>query len=102
MRNHSLLLALLLLPVAGQSRPEPQVQAAADAVITKTDQARSVIADAKRAALNIDNDFQRGLVLDQIGATEAKTGNFSWPEGTRAADRCCPLAGPNCEGVPPP
>jgi tetratricopeptide (TPR) repeat protein len=35
---------------------------------------RAVLARAKSAALKIRNDFQRGMVLEEIGAAEAKAG----------------------------
>jgi hypothetical protein len=35
-----------------------------------------VVGQAKGTAMNIKNDFQRGLVLDEIGAAEAKAGDL--------------------------
>jgi tetratricopeptide (TPR) repeat protein len=38
--------------------------------------ARQLVAEAKVSALKIKNSFQRGLVLDEIGAAEAKFGDL--------------------------
>ncbi len=79
-RNWTACSALILVTavsVVGQSRRQQQVQAANNNVIAKTRKARSVVGQAKAAALNIKNDFQRGLVLDQIGAAEAKAGDLN-------------------------
>jgi len=70
------LIFLTAVPLAGQSPQQQQVQATNNDVTVKTSEARSVVNQAKTAALNIKNDFQRGSVLDQIGAAEAKAGDL--------------------------
>jgi tetratricopeptide (TPR) repeat protein len=42
-----------------------------------TTEARGVLAEAKAAALQIKNDYQRELVLDEIGAAEIKAGDLN-------------------------
>jgi hypothetical protein len=60
----------------GQS-PSPQPAATPNSVLTaKTSEARTILIQAKAAALQIKNNFQRGLVLDEIGAAEANTGDL--------------------------
>jgi aminopeptidase N len=79
-RNWTACTALILvtaISVGGQSRRQQQVQDANNSVIAKTSEARSVVGQAKVAALNIKNDSQRGLVLDEIGAAEAKAGDLN-------------------------
>jgi aminopeptidase N len=79
-RNWTACTALILvtaISVGGQSRRQQQVQDANNSVIAKASEARSVVGQAKVAALNIKNDSQRGLVLDEIGAAEAKAGDLN-------------------------
>lgn len=40
-------------------------------------EARAVLAEARESALQIRSDYQRSLVLDEIGAAEAKAGDLS-------------------------
>src|SRR5438128_9634733 len=44
--------------------------------VAKTTEARSVLSQAKADALKIKSGFQRGLVLDEIGAAQAKAGDL--------------------------
>jgi tetratricopeptide (TPR) repeat protein len=79
MRNFAACNALILvaaISMAGQSGRRPEAQAASGKVIANTSEARSVAGQAKAAAMNIKNDFQRGMVLDQIGAAEVKAGDL--------------------------
>jgi len=67
---------------AAQSRRQPPARVADIKLIAKTGEARSVLGRAKAAALNIKDKFQQGLVLDQIGAAEAKAGDSDAAIGT--------------------
>lgn len=60
----------------GQSRSQQQVATPSSVVPAKTSEARAVVRLANAAALEIKNDFQRGLVLDEIGVAEAKAGDL--------------------------
>src|SRR5260370_20772420 len=62
--------------MSGQSPPRQEAQAAKSNVIPNTREVRVVVGQAKGTAMNIKNDFQRGLVLDEIGAAEAKAGDL--------------------------
>lgn len=55
---------------------------------TNTSEVRSLLAQAKSAALRIKNDYQRGLVLDEIGAAEAKNGDLD--TAVKTANRAYP------------
>lgn len=70
------LIFLTAICLAGQLPHQQQVQATNNNPIAKIREARSVTGQAKAAAVNIKNDFQRGQVLDQIGAAEAKAGDL--------------------------
>ncbi len=63
-----------VLTVAGQSTHNQKISSRNNRRSAKISEVRAVLAQAKSAALNIRNDFQRGLVLDEIGAAEAKAG----------------------------
>src|SRR5260370_121800 len=63
-----------VLTVAGQSTHYQKVSSRNNRRSAKISEVRAVLAQAMSAALNIRNDFQRGLVLDEIGAAEAKAG----------------------------
>ncbi len=61
---------------AALSGRQPPVQAADNKPLGKSDEARSILARAKAAALDIKNEFQQGLALDQVGEAEAKAGDL--------------------------
>jgi tetratricopeptide (TPR) repeat protein len=63
--------------LVGRSPYRETVQTTDNNVMAKTSEARSAVGQAKAAALNITDDFQRGLVLDEIGAAEAKAGDLN-------------------------
>ncbi len=65
------------LPAPGQSRGDKQPQSTNRAVPVQKTEARSVVGQAKSAALSITNDFQRAFVLNQIGALEARCGDVN-------------------------
>jgi tetratricopeptide (TPR) repeat protein len=50
--------------------------------------ARTLIAEAKKSALKIPRNFQRGLILDEIGAIQADLGDFD--EAIDTANRAYP------------
>ena len=78
MRNRtalSIFLFLTSLPVAGQLNSPHQNPLTNKDSAAKTKDARSILDRAKASALGIKNSFQRGLVLDEIGAAEAKIGD---------------------------
>ena len=64
-------LALSTLSVAGQ----PVRRQLENKDVTQTTAARLLLGQAKASALKIKNSFQRGLVLDEIGAAQAKLGD---------------------------
>jgi hypothetical protein len=68
--------AVIADSAVGLSPSRQQAPIANNKVMVKTSQALSVLAQAKSAALRIKNAFQRGLVLDEIGAAEAKSGEL--------------------------
>jgi hypothetical protein len=57
-------------------------------LIGNTNEARAMLAQAKTAAFRIKNDYQRGLVLDEVGAAEAKNGDLD--AGVATAIRAYP------------
>ena len=63
-----------VLTAAGQSTHNQKVSSPTNSRSAKISELRAVLAQAKSAALKIRKDFQRGLVLDEIGAAEAKAG----------------------------
>ena len=72
----SVLISLTAISAIGQS-PNPQpVGAPNSSPSAKTSEAPEILSQAKAAALQIKNNFQRGLVLDEIGAAEATTGDL--------------------------
>lgn len=72
----SLFLLLTSLPVAGQLNPSPQNPRADNDSPAKASDARAILAQAKESALGIKGGFQRGLLLDEIGAAQAKAGDL--------------------------
>lgn len=68
------LVLAMAIAVAGQSPSNQKVSSPNSGLSTKTPEARAVLVQAKNAALKISNDFERGMVLDEIGAAEAKAG----------------------------
>ncbi len=66
---------VIAVSAVGQSlgRPAPTKN---NKLIGNTSEAHSVLAQAKSAALRIKDDFQRRLVLDEIGGAEAKSGDL--------------------------
>jgi hypothetical protein len=71
------LILVIAVSLNGQPGQPQQVQAPTKSTKTNTSEARSVVSQAKATALKIENEFQRGTVLDQIGAAEAKTGDLN-------------------------
>ena len=79
MRKWKPIIVLLLVSAfsaAGHSRSKQQSPTVTGNLVEKAREARSVVGQAKAAALKIGSDFERGLVLDQIGEAEAKTGDL--------------------------
>jgi len=74
--------------VKGDSRPKQPTKLADTGPVAKVAEARLVIARAEAAALRIKNDFQRGLLLDEIGAAKAKLGDLNG--ATEIANRAYP------------
>jgi len=70
------LIVLTVVSFAAQPRRQPHAQVPDIKPTTKAGEARSILGQAKAAALNIKDEFQQGLVLDQIGAAEAKAGDM--------------------------
>ena len=70
------LLIFVTAAAVNQSPGQQQVATRNDVFTPKTSEARAVVAQAKATALEIKNDFQRGLALDEIGAAEAKVGDL--------------------------
>jgi tetratricopeptide (TPR) repeat protein len=73
-------LALLLFPVSISCLSHLQIQQrgrSTDNNVEKTSEARSVVGQAEAAAASIKNAYQRGFVLDPIGAVEAKVGDLN-------------------------
>lgn len=68
--------AVIAVSGVSQSQDRQQAPPKNSQVIGNTNEARSVLAQAKSAGLRIKNNFQRGLVLDEIGAAEAKIGDL--------------------------
>ena len=68
-----LILVISLLAV-GQPRREQRRPVPTNESLAKANQARTILQQAKAAALKIKSDFKRGFVLDEIGAAQAKTG----------------------------
>ena len=60
----SSLVILLMAAAAPQPRAKPSIRA------------ELVLSEAKAAALRMKDDFKRGLILDEIGAAEAKNGDI--------------------------
>jgi outer membrane protein assembly factor BamD (BamD/ComL family) len=79
MRNwaaHTTLILVTAVSMAGQSPLHQEAPTAKSNVSPNTREVRVVVGQAKAAAMSIKNDFQRGLVLDQIGAAEVKGGDL--------------------------
>jgi hypothetical protein len=77
MRNWIAFILVLLVSsfsAASQSRSRQQASTVNKDLAVKTREAPTVLVQAKRAALKIESDYERGLVLDQIGEAEAQTG----------------------------
>ena len=77
--NRAASLALVLVAaasLAGQSPDAKQIQAVSQNASAQTKEARLVAADAKAAAMNITSKYQRGLVLEEIGAAQAEAGDL--------------------------
>ena len=58
----------------GRSTHNQKVSSPRNSRGAETSEVRAMLAQAKSAALKIGNEYQRGLVLDEIGAAEAKAG----------------------------
>jgi tetratricopeptide (TPR) repeat protein len=72
-----------LLCIHGQER-----SAQSNTLADKAGRARTILGETKAAALGIKYDYQRGLVLDEIGEAEAKAGDLNGALDT--ADRAYP------------
>ena len=86
---------ILMTAVATGARPEKQGQIANNKGTANRSEARSILAAAKAAALDIKDELQQGLALEQIGAAEAELGdlaaavdtaNRAYPHGTSALE----------------
>jgi hypothetical protein len=69
--------AVIAASVVGQSSGRQQVPTKNNKLRGNSSEARSLLVQAKTAALGIKNDYQRGLVLDEVGAAEAKNGDLA-------------------------
>ena len=70
------LILVIAIFLTGHS-PHLQQAQAIDNVAAKTSEARSVLGQAEAAAANIKSAYERGLVLDQIGAAEVRAGDLN-------------------------
>lgn len=79
MHNCATRIAFVLLAAAAlvYSRPVQVGNTNSDSPAGETAAARSLLAEAKEAALQIRGDYQRGLVLEEIGAAEVKAGDLN-------------------------
>lgn len=77
MLNRSLFIILVAsLSVGGHSRLQPQTPETKQNVASNTGQARTLLNLANASAVKITNNFQRQLVLEKIGAAQAKAGDL--------------------------
>ena len=70
------LIFVIAIFLTGHS-PHLQQAQAIDNVAAKTNEARSVLGQAEAAAANIKSAYERGLVLDQIGAAKVRAGDLN-------------------------
>src|SRR5262245_15067217 len=71
-----LILTSLCGPIGGQASREPRETAGPFPSKNQSTEARTILGKAKEAAVQISNDFQRGLILDQVGAAQAAAGDL--------------------------
>src|SRR5436305_7280889 len=79
MRGSTIFISFILLSVSSLPLQSLRGQDASTEInhpAASNDDVRTVLSEAKAAALQIKNSFQRGLVLDEIGAAEARAGDL--------------------------
>ncbi len=69
-----LLIVIVAASVISQTRRRAPARPMSDKPTARMIEARRAITEAKSSALKIKSDYQRGLVLDDIGAAQAKAG----------------------------